>query len=61
MPLEKGGHMETSTDQFVHDQNIHRYRGLLGRVTDESQRKVLLELLAKEEARQADRWPPDKR
>ncbi len=53
--------METSTDQFVHDQNIHRYRGLLGRVTDESQRKVLLELLAKEEARQADRWPPDKR
>ena len=37
---------------IIHDQNIDRYRKLLARVTDESQRQVLLTLLAEEEAKQ---------
>ncbi len=46
--------MDRSTEQFIHDENIHRYRRLLWRVTDEGQRQFLLELLADEEARQTD-------
>ncbi len=51
--------MDGSTKQFIHDQNIHRYRRLLWRVTDEGQRQVLLELLADEEAKQTDRRLPN--
>jgi hypothetical protein len=50
-----------STEQFTHDQNIRRLRALLWRVTDESERLVLLELLADEEAKQMDRRLPDRR
>jgi hypothetical protein len=58
--------MDRPTEQFIHDQNIHRYRRLLWRVTDEGQRQVLLELLADEEAKQMDtrleeRRPPNER
>jgi hypothetical protein len=44
--------MDQPTDQFIRDQNIHRYRRLLWHVTDEAERRVLLELLADEEAKQ---------
>ncbi len=44
-----------------HDQNIHRYRKLLWRASDEGQRQVLLELLADEEAKQVDRRLPNER
>jgi len=37
---------------IIHDQNVDGYRKLLARVTDESQRQVLLTLLAEEEAKQ---------
>ena len=44
--------MDGFTEQFVRDQNILHYRRLLARVTDESQRQLLLNLLADEEAKQ---------
>ena len=47
--------VDRTTEQFIHDQNIHRYRRLLWRVTDEGERLVLLELLADEKAKQMDR------
>lgn len=53
--------MDRSMKQFVHDQNIHRYRRLLWRMTDEGDRQLLLELLADEEARQTDGRPPKER
>lgn len=37
-------------DDFVHTQNLDRFRKLLAETTDEAQRKTLLKLLAKEEA-----------
>jgi hypothetical protein len=42
--------MDTNT--FVQRQNIQRYRDLLTRATDESQRQMLLQLLAEEEAKE---------
>ncbi len=53
--------MDRRTEQFIHDQNIHRYRKLLWRVSDEGQRQVLLELLADEEGKQADRRLPNEK
>ncbi len=53
--------MNQPTEQFIHDQNIHRYRKLLWRVSDEAQRQVLLELLADEEAKQLNRRLPNER
>ncbi len=44
--------MNKPLDEFVCRQNVEHYRDLLKRTTDESQRKVLLELLAEQEARQ---------
>lgn len=35
--------------EFIRRKNIERYRKLLAETQDETQRKVLLELLAKEE------------
>jgi hypothetical protein len=58
---KKEANVDRPTEQFIHDQNIHRYRRLLWRVTDESERLVLLELLADEEAKQMDRRLPDRR
>ena len=43
--------MDRLTEQFIQDQNILRYRNLLVRVSDESQRQVLLSLLADEETK----------
>ncbi len=48
--------MDRPTEQFIHDQNINRYRRLLWRVTDEGQKRVLLELLADEDQ---NRWIGD--
>jgi hypothetical protein len=57
--------MDRPTEQFIHDQNIDRYRRPLWRVTDEGQRQVLLGLLADEEAKQdtrlEERRPPNER
>jgi hypothetical protein len=58
VPLRKEGSMDRFTEQFIHDQNIHRYRMLLWRVTDEVERLVLLDLLDAEEAKQLNKLPP---
>ena len=38
---------------FIHRQNVERYRELLKTVSDDSQRNVILQLLAEEEAKLA--------
>jgi len=41
-------------DEFVRSQNIERYRRLLERVTDESDREQIINLLAEERKKQKD-------
>ena len=41
-----------STDQFVRSQNVARYRRLLERVTEESDRQTIIKLLAEEQHKQ---------
>jgi hypothetical protein len=41
-------------DQFVRSQNIDRYHHLLERVTDESDRKKITNLIAEERQKQKD-------
>jgi hypothetical protein len=43
--------MKTSLENFVHDQNIKTFREQLEAPTNEAQRKMLLMLLAEEEAK----------
>lgn len=45
-------------DRLNHGQNIQRYRKLLERVTDETQRVTLLNLLADKEAKLAGKALP---
>jgi hypothetical protein len=40
------------TEGFVHHQNLAHYRKLLTETTDEAQRRLLLKLIAEEEAKQ---------
>ena len=41
-------------DGFIRAQNVQRYRSLLKRVTEETDRQKLLALLAEEEQKQKD-------
>ena len=41
-------------DEFVRSQNVARYRRLLERVTDESNRQQIINLLADERQKQKD-------
>ena len=45
-------------DQFVRSQNVERYRRLLERVTDESDRQQIINLLAEERRKQKDAGDP---
>jgi hypothetical protein len=45
-------------DQFVRSQNVERYRRLLERVTDESDRQQIIHLLAEERQKQKDAGDP---
>ena len=45
---------EANMDQFVPSQNVERYRRLLERVTDESDRRQIINLLAEERKKQKD-------
>ena len=45
-------------DQFVRSQNIERYRRLLERVTEESDRQTIINLLAEEQQKQKDAGDP---
>src|SRR5258705_5681658 len=46
-------------EKFVHDENIRLYRRLLAEATDTERRRVLLKLLADEEAK--DQRPPERK
>ncbi len=41
-------------DEFIRQLNIQHYRQLLAQTTDETQRKMLLRLLAEEEAKRVN-------
>jgi hypothetical protein len=45
---------EANMDQFVRSQNVARYRRLLERVTDETDRQHIINLLAEERQKQKD-------
>jgi hypothetical protein len=45
---------EADMDQFVRSQNVARYRRLLERVTDESDRQQIINLLAEGRQKQKD-------
>jgi hypothetical protein len=47
--------------RFVHNENILLYRKLLAETTDEETRKVVLKLLADEEAKELPSPPPTKK
>ena len=49
---------QSNMDRLNHGQTIQRYRKLLERVTDETQRVTLLSLLADKEAKLAGRALP---
>jgi hypothetical protein len=50
---------EADMDQFVRSQNVARYRRLLlERVTDESDRQQIIDLLAEERRKQKDAGDP---
>jgi hypothetical protein len=46
-------------EKFIHDENMRLYRKLLAEATDVDRQKMLLKLLAEEEAR--DERPPKAR
>ena len=46
-------------EKFIHDENIRLYRRLLAEATDTERRRVLLKLLADEEAK--DQRPPERK
>jgi hypothetical protein len=41
-------------DKFIRSQNVNRYRRLLERVTEESDRQLIINLLAEERQKQKD-------
>ena len=43
-------------ERFIRSQNVERYRRLLERVTDESDREQIINLLAKQRKKQKRRW-----
>jgi len=46
--------MEVDMDQFIRSQNVTRYHRLLERVTDQSDRQKILNLLAEEQQKQKE-------
>ena len=50
--------MEANMDQFIRRQNVERYRRLLERVTEESDRQRITNLLVEERQKQKDAHDP---
>ena len=50
--------MEVDMDQFIRSQNVTRYHRLLERVTEQSDRQKILNLLAEEQQKQKDAGDP---
>ena len=51
-------HVDTAIERFIRLENVKRYRRLLKTVSDETERAVIFELLAKEQQRQKDCGDP---
>jgi hypothetical protein len=49
---------EADTGELVRSQNVQRYRRLLERVTEESDRQTIIKLLAEERQKQKDAGDP---
>ena len=47
-------HVDTAIERFIRLENVKRYRRLLEAVSDETERAVIFELLAKEQQKQRD-------
>jgi hypothetical protein len=47
-------HVDTAIERFIRLENVKRYRRLLKTVSDETERAVIFELLAKEQQKQKD-------
>ena len=50
--------MEANVDGFIRSQNVERYRRLLERVTEQSDREKIQNLLAEEQEKQKDAGDP---
>ena len=50
--------MEVDMDQFIRSENVTRYRRLLERVTAQSDRQQILNLLAEEQQKQKNAGDP---
>ncbi len=50
--------MEVDINQFIRSQNVTRYHRLLERVTEQSDRQNILNLLAEEQQKQKDAGDP---
>jgi hypothetical protein len=58
-PSNEGSYeTEANMDQFVRSQNVERYRRLLERVTGETDRQQIINLLAEERRKQKDAGDP---
>ena len=51
-------HVDTAFERFIRLENVKRYRRLLKAVSDETERAVIFELLAKELRKQKDCGDP---
>jgi len=51
-------HVDTAIERFIRLENVKRYRRLLKTVSDETERAVIFELLAKELRKQKDCGDP---
>ena len=51
-------HVDTAIERFIRLENVKRYRRLLEAVSDETERAVIFELLAKEQQKQKDCGDP---
>jgi hypothetical protein len=51
-------HVDTAIERFIRLENVRRYRRLLATVSDETERAVIFELLAKEQRKQKDCGDP---
>jgi len=58
--LQRRGSLErrANMDQFIQTQNVERYRRLLARVSEKSDRQTILSPLAQEQQKQRDAGDP---
>jgi hypothetical protein len=57
-PTRGSRERRANMDQFIRSQNVARYRRLLERVTEESDRQTIFNLLAEEQQKQKNAGDP---